>query len=459
MAVWSIVQFSKLTDVRLDPEYYQQKYLDLEYLLNLHNPIYVNSFAFITDGIHNPPERVQENGVVYLTAKCVKENYFSLTDVTSISLNQHLLNPRTQVKVGDVLLTTTGTIGDSAVVQDEIIPANTDRDVGIIRIHNQHQIDPYFLATFLNSEFGKFQTLREATGNVQQHLFISKIKKILVPIGEHFNKIGDLTRKAYDKRREAESLYAEAETLLLHELGLDNLDLSTQKSYVANFSETVESDRFDAEYFQPKYYELMKLLEFGANNKGWRLKNLGYLSQRPKYGTSSKLEYLDKPIHKSVPFLRIADLDRLKFDPNNIKYISQETADIEKQSSVQTNDVLISRSGTLGLSIVVPKELDGAIFGSYFIRTRPHKKELNPIYLSLYLNSLAGKLQFERSNTGAIQTNLTIPVIESTRIIVPPMEIQEKFAQSVLDSFNVENESKFLLEQAKHQVEQIILGG
>ncbi|MEH1924167.1 restriction endonuclease subunit S [Nostoc sp.] len=185
--------------------------------------------------------------------------------------------------------------------------------------------------------------------------------------------------------------------------------------------------------------------------------NLGYLSERLKYGTSSKLEYLDQD--KDVPFLRIADLNRLKFEPTNIKYISQATAYIEKQSSVQTNDVLISRSGTLGLSIVVPEELDGAIFGSYFIRTRPNQKELNPIYLSLYLNSLAGKLQFERSNTGAIQTNLTIPVIESIRVIVPPMEIQEKFAQLVLDSFHVENESKFLLEQAKHQVEQIILGG
>jgi restriction endonuclease S subunit len=444
---------------RLDPEYYQPNYLELEEILKAIDPIAVEDFAYVTDGIHTSPDWVDEGGILYLSAKCVKNNYFVLSDAGQISQNQNRLNPRTQARVGDVLLTTVGTIGNAAVVDANILPANMDRHLGIIRISEKSNVDPYYVATFLNSKFGYFQSLRESTGNVQLNLFIEKIKKILVPIGEHFNRIGDLTRKAYDKRREAESFYAEAEALLLHELGLDNLDLSTQKSYVANFSETVESDRFDAEYFQPKYYELMKLLEFGANNKGWKLKNLGYLSQRPKYGTSSKLEYLDKPVHKSVPFLRIADLDRLKFDPNNIKYISQETADIEKQSSVQTNDVLISRSGTLGLSIVVPKELDGAIFGSYFIRTRPNKNELNPIYLSLYLNSLAGKLQFERSNTGAIQTNLTIPVIESTRIIVPPIEIQERFAQSVLDSFNVENESKLLLEQAKHQVEQIILGG
>jgi hypothetical protein len=69
-----------------------------------------------------------------------------------------------------------------------------------------------------------------------------------------------------------------------------------------------------------------------------------------------------------------------------------------------------------------------------------------------------GKMQFEHCNTGAIQTNLTIPVIESTLIVVPPLEIQEEIAKQVMLSFNTEDESKNLLEEAKHRVEQIILG-
>jgi hypothetical protein len=124
-----------------------------------------------------------------------------------------------------------------------------DRHLGIIRISESSNVDPYYLATFLNSAFGRFQTLRESTGNVQLNLFIQKIKELRVPVGDRFNEVGNLTRKAYDKRRESESLYAEAEALLLHELELDTLDLSTQKTYVANFSETVEGDRFDAEYY------------------------------------------------------------------------------------------------------------------------------------------------------------------------------------------------------------------
>ncbi|MGA7933060.1 MAG: hypothetical protein WCA35_05895, partial [Kovacikia sp.] len=133
-----------------------------------------------------------------------------------------------------------------------------------------------YLATYLNSKFGYFQTIREATGNVQLALFIEKTKKILVPVGDRFNEIGKLTRKAYDKRRESESLYAEAEALLLHELGLDTLDLSTQKTYVANFSETVEGDRIDAEYFKPRYQRAMEIM----SSSGQRIKDICKLAKR-----------------------------------------------------------------------------------------------------------------------------------------------------------------------------------
>lgn len=51
----------------------------------------------------------------------------------------------------------------------------------------------------------------------------------------------------------------------MHELGLDNLDLSKQKTYVANFSETVEGDRFDAEYFHPEKRHIQEQLNAMPN--------------------------------------------------------------------------------------------------------------------------------------------------------------------------------------------------
>ncbi|MEH2458566.1 restriction endonuclease subunit S [Nostoc sp.] len=126
------------------------------------------------------------------------------------------------------------------------------------------------------------------------------------------------------------------------------------------------------------------------------------------------------------------------------------------QRLVKTGDVLISRSGTLGLSIVIPEYLKDAVYGSYFILTRPNKEAILPTYLSLYLNSLVGKLQTEQANTGGIQTNLTIPVLESLLIACPLLETQQKFVDKVNQSYDAEDKYKQLLEIAKTGVERAI---
>ena len=108
------------------------------------------------------------------------------------------------------------------------------------------------------------------------------------------------------------------------------------------------------------------------------------------------------------------------------------------------------------MAVVIPKYLNNAIYGSYFILTRPNYRIINSTYLALYLNSLAGRLQTEQANTGAIQTNLTIPVLESLLIACPPLEIQQQFVDKVNQFYKAEDESYQLLEVAKTGVERAI---
>jgi len=179
MAVYSVIKTSALaTGFRLDAEYYQPRYLKDSARIDGVPCKTIGSMAFVTDGIHGSPEEVEEGGVRYLSAKCVKDNGFALGAALQISDAQHAANPRTSLSIGDVLITTVGTIGNAAVVQPEILPANSDRHLGIIRLEKDAGVDPYFLATFLNCEYGRFQSLREATGNVQLNLFIEKIKRL-----------------------------------------------------------------------------------------------------------------------------------------------------------------------------------------------------------------------------------------------------------------------------------------
>lgn len=148
-------------------------------------------------------------------------------------------------------------------------------------------------------------------------------------------------------------------------------------------------------------------------------------------------------------------MKKYRFSEKDLKFISQEAAK-QQQSTVKTGDVLISRSGTLGLAITIPDYLNNAVYGSYFILTRPKQEVILPTYLALYLNSLVGKLQTEQANTGGIQTNLTIPVLESLLIACPPLDIQQRLVDKVNQSYDAEDKSQQLLEIAKTGVERAI---
>ncbi|MEH2253252.1 restriction endonuclease subunit S [Nostoc sp.] len=441
MAVWSIVNLSELVDLRLDPEYYSPNYLEIEETLKAINPVAVEEFAYVTDGIHTSPDWVEEGGILYLSAKCVKDNYFVLSDAGQISQNQNRLNPRTQARVGDVLLTTVGTIGNAAVVHENILPANMDRHLGIIRISENSNVDPYYVATFFNSKFGYFQSLRESTGNVQLNLFIEKIKKILIPIGDRFNEIGTLTRKAYDKRCEAEALYAEAEALLLYELGLDNLDLSTQKSYVANFSETVESHRFDAEYFKPKYRKTIQAI----SQSRLCIKDVAQLTKRRFVPQKSQ-------IFNYIEIGSLSGNGHVEIEPIMGEYAPSRAQWIVRQGDVITSTVRPIRRLT---ALIEPKQ-DSYVCSSGFAVLKPIKipAEILLIYLRLPIICEILDLYTTASMYPSISTNelLKIP------IILPKIEVKKEIIERVIASRQASEDAEKLLDKAKQKLEQIILG-
>ena len=177
----------------------------------------------------------------------------------------------------------------------------------------------------------------------------------------------------------------------------------------------------DAEFFQPRLKSLINKLEEAAGN--FRLVRLGDYSEPLKYGSSEKLEYTDK----GTPFLRIADLNERRFDLLSVKFIDNKLTFSESETA-KLGDILVSRSGTLGLAAPITEEFDDAIFGSYFIRVRPDSSVLNTEFLTLFINSIAGAVQFEAVKTGGIQTNLTISAIENLMIPLGTLEWQTTFA-------------------------------
>jgi len=157
--------------IRIDSEYFKLEYLSK--LRHIKELTYrkIEEFAYVTDGIHESIQFDENSSINLISAKSPKDNIFDLSGNEYISQTQHIKNPRTALQKDDVIISTVGTIGNCAVVDETILPANSDRHVGIVRIEKDFK--PYFLSTFILSKYGRFQTLRESTGNVQLNLFIA----------------------------------------------------------------------------------------------------------------------------------------------------------------------------------------------------------------------------------------------------------------------------------------------
>ena len=255
---YSIINFSEAKrDKRFDSEFLNKKVI-INKLLTKHKYVNLGSISYITDGEHGSPE-YDENGYICLTGKNVKDFYIDLSNIYKISENQFKKNSRVLVKRGNILIGIVGTIGNSTLIMEDI-NAITSRHLATIKCkdnYNDFNISKSYIVTFLNSKYGKEQSILYSAGNVQPLINLTNISKFLIPIfsNEFQKSIEKLVLEAHNQRQISNSLMKEANEILEKEIGFDKLEIKKKKvNYsIVNYSETLLSKRIDAEYYQEKY--------------------------------------------------------------------------------------------------------------------------------------------------------------------------------------------------------------
>lgn len=453
--LYSIVDYSEVDlGNRIDAEYFQPTYLEMEKKLESLNGIPLRDFCAITGSAFYPAATHLYSTGDLPFIRCVDCISYPIITTRQNKLFEkiptYFANEQKNIKTllkGEIVITKVGSPCYTSIIHDLDIVALSRTVLGLKSIHG---IDPYYLVAFLRSKYGFLQLVRERELTIQYQLTLDRVGSVLIfkPENENLEKTISQSLFLYEEaNKKAKLLFQEAQTLLITELGLANWQPKHRLSFVRNSSDVEEAERIDAEYYQPKYYKMLQRMRETAKEKGWQYNKLKSFSVPLKYGSSTKFEY----ISSGVPFLRIADIKEYRFSDDRLKYIDRNA--IQGEPTVRKGDVIVSRSGTLGLAVSIPHELDKAIFGSYFIRVRPDNKQVNSVYLALFINTLTGQLQVERASTGSIQTNLTIPVIENFDIVLPDFDTQKQIAQIVIDSFKAQDVSKQLLEAAKRAVE------
>ncbi|MFN7786820.1 MAG: restriction endonuclease subunit S, partial [Pseudanabaena sp.] len=209
-------------------------------------------------------------------------------------------------------------------------------------------------------------------------------------------------------------------------------------------------DRFDAEYYQPKYEQA----EQAIKDCGFKIEKLGDLIKPVQNGFDYR-EYTAE----GTPYIRVGDVKQGKIDIEGAAKIPITIADVDKPIDLQIGDILFTRKGSFGNSAVVDEKTVHGIISSeiMLVRLTPNSKLLVlPEYVSLFLNSQFGFLQVERRVHGVAYYSISQSDLADLLIPIMPISKQKEIIKKVKSSFELKEQSKQLLEVAKTGVEKAI---
>ena len=449
---YSVVNYKTVkenSDFRIDADYYHPIYLREDSLVAKFKKIPLSEFSFITDGQHGYHEVDENSPISHLTAKNAK-NWFADTDSADrLARWVDDKNKRSSLRENDLILSTRGTVGFCALVFQDILPANIDQDIARIAIKEKLFL-PEFLLVYFNSQFGQDWIKRNISGMVQQGLSLQKVRTAPIPLfNDGFQKIiRDTILKAKKYIDHSKSLYSQAERLLLSELGLLEWKPKHTLSFVKSFSDTKDSNRFDAEYFQPKYEEIVEAIN---KYKGGfdELSNLVKIKKSIEPGSEAYQE-------NGILFVRVSNLSKFELSDNNQQFISEELYNELKTHQPKKGEILLSKDATPGMAYFLNEETQKMIVSGGILRLKIDSKQILPEYLTLVLNSVIVQEQIERDAGGSIINHWRPDQVKATLIPILKEDKQKEIKELVEKSFNDRKLSKSLLEIVKRGVEMAI---
>lgn len=145
-------------------------------------------------------------------------------------------------------------------------------------------------------------------------------------------------------------------------------------------------------------------------------------------------------------FITIKNVKDCHIETDNMQPINAPDNAEAKRTRVQEGDLLISITADLGRTGVVTKEIaeHGAYINQHLTCIRLKQDVLNPLYVAYFMESPAGKEQFESKNQSAVKAGLNFNSINSLRLMVPPLDDQNAF----VDFIKQTDKSKAVIQKA-----------
>lgn len=362
-------------------------------------------------GINTVADKIQycENGYPIIQSKNITKGILDTDDVRYIDKDKYMFyKEKYQPNKNDILIANIGTIGKSIVI-DEIKDFLIAWNIFLIKV-NQNKINSkylnfYFNYLYRNNYYNKFLTggtVKFINKKTMSNIEIPKIN--LKEQIEIVNKL-DKVQNIIDLRKKQ----------------IEQLDKLSKSQFVEMF----QSGNYPKD-------ELGKLCDV-------------------RDGTHDSPKYLEKSGYK---FITSKNIINNEIDFSEVKYISKQDYDkFNTRSKVNYGDILMPMIGTIGKPMIVnipDDEIDFAIKNVALIKFLDNSQVTN-----IYIKNLFDSDYFEnailQNKRGGTQKFIALSDIRKMQIEIPPIELQNQFADIVKQI----DKQKFILEKSLKKLEEM----
>lgn len=149
---------------------------------------------------------------------------------------------------------------------------------------------------------------------------------------------------------------------------------------------------------------------------------------------------------KGEPFYLPSQLEEIYPKPS--KWISAKTASLLEKDRIKENNLLISRSGTIGKCAISSRSSIGKIFSDDVIRIT-FRSTYDLGYVYAYLNTEEGLKLLQSNNYGAVIDHIEPEHLKNLPIPNAPEEIKRSIHDAVIASYDLRDQSNDLIDEAQ----------
>lgn len=440
----------ELSLLRLEAEYYQKKYLEMDDKLK--HFAQLSSYKKRIDcgpfGSNLLDSEYKESGVLVVRPFNLKQYTIENENLVYISQDTMQRNNLKTYNKGALLFSRVGDIKigvsnrDNITISPNIIAAE----------FNDDSLSRYFVL-FFHTKYGNLQIERQLKKLAQPTISTSIVSELRIPI---FKDLIPIICKIYNQaeqlRQDGNMHYRSAEHLLINELELLDYYKSIETASVKSLSMTLHtSGRLDAEYYHPKYdYLFQKLNKLKTRKLGGK-SGIVTIIKSIEPGSDA---YGDE----DIPFIRVSDVSKYGISEPEIRISKSIIPNIEKLF-LKKDTILLSKDGSIGIAYKIREDREAITSSALLHLSIRNSVDVLPDYLTLIINSLIVQLQAERDSSGAIIQHWKPSDIENVIIPIIDMKVQKQISLKVQESFTLRNHSEKLLEAAKEAIEIAIEQG